>query len=113
MGHNAEEVGWSTAQVVAAGTCIDLSSWEVVAVVLEASEAVPTPVAILLVFQRQSPEAVKRDEGLEAEEVGLKMLLEGGVVVEAEASASDVVDSTAEVEDPVCRVAVDCPLSGY
>ena len=56
-------------------------------VVLGASEAVPTPVAIHLVYQRQSLEVESRDGDLEAEVVGLKMPLEGVVVVEVEVCA--------------------------
>jgi hypothetical protein len=82
------EAEWSIALVVAAGTCIDSNSWEVEAVVLEeVSEAVPIPVAIHLVYQRQFLEAESQDEDPEGEGGGLKMPLVGAVAVEVEGGA--------------------------
>ena len=55
--------------------------------VLGASEAVPIPVAIHLVCQRQFLEAESRDGDLEAEVVGWKMPLGDVVAVEVEVCA--------------------------
>ena len=69
------------------------------------SEVVPIPAA----SHRQFLGAASQDEDPEVAAVGSKMPLVGAVGAEVEAGILDVVGWTAEVEGPVCRLAVGCP----
>lgn len=104
-GHIAEGAEWLIARAVAAEASIDSNSWEVEAEFLEAvSEVVPIPAATPVVCQRQFLEADP-----EVAAVGSKMPFVGAVGAEVGAGILDVVGWTAEVEGPVCRLAVGCP----
>jgi hypothetical protein len=73
------------------------------------SEVVPIPAATPVVCQRQFLRARSQDEDLEAAAVGSKMPLVGAVGAEVGGGILDVVGWPAEVEGPVCRLAVGCP----
>lgn len=82
------EAEWSIELVVAAGTGIDSSSWEVeVGFPEEVSEAAPIPAATHLVYQKQCREAEIPDADREGEGAGLMGLLVGAVAAEAAANA--------------------------
>ena len=109
-GHIAAEAEWLIARAVAAEAGIDSNSWEVEVEFLDAvSEVVPIPAATPVVCQRQFPGAASQDEDPEAAAVDSQMSLVGVVGAEVGAGILDVVGWTAEVEGPVCRVAVGCP----